>query len=348
MYQVNEDLSIYVTRGDIVLLGVVADKDGEPYTFQAGDVLRINVYGKKDAESVVLTKDFPVTETAETVEIFLDESDTKIGEPISKPKDYWYEVVLNPYDNPQTIIGYDEDGAKVFKLFPEASVLPEYVPKPEDVPVVDAELDMTSERPVQNQAIAREIARVSYVAETAAKVLAEEKARLDNLIARKNTVLAQPLEYMDYITEGTKAKIDATITSDGVFATITVNLREANMFFGGSGMDVFIIPAECRPIDVGLLHTEDGLAYSISYDNVSGRYLLYIGATDEVTTAPSGAGIVNITYALDDYETKDLRVGANGVTYATAGEAVRMQFAAVHALLEQIMDAIGMDRGVRT
>ena len=158
MFTLNDDLSIYATRGDIVFFSVSADEDGKPYKFQAGDVLRIKVYGKKDAEDVVLQKDFPVTEITENVEIFLTEEDTKIGEVISKPKDYWYEVELNPYDNPQTIIGYDEDGAKVFRLFPEGDDIPEWSPEPEDIPVVDDELDMTSTRPVQNQAVARAVA----------------------------------------------------------------------------------------------------------------------------------------------------------------------------------------------
>ena len=119
MFVVNEDNSIYATRGDIVFFSVSADDDGTPHKFQAGDVVRIKVYGKKDAETVVLQKDFPVTEVCEEVEIFLGEEDTKIGEVISKPKDYWYEVELNPDTKPQTIVGYDEDGAKVFRLYPE-------------------------------------------------------------------------------------------------------------------------------------------------------------------------------------------------------------------------------------
>ena len=155
MFVLNDDLSIYATRGDIVFFSVTAEDDGTPYEFKAGDVVRIKVYGKKDAESVVLQKDFPVTENTQSVEILLTKEDTKIGEVISKPNDYWYEVELNPLTNPQTIIGYDEDGAKIFRLFPEGDDIPEWEPKPEDVRVMDDELDMTSTRPVQNQAIAR-------------------------------------------------------------------------------------------------------------------------------------------------------------------------------------------------
>lgn len=161
MFQVNDDLSIYVTRGDVVYLKVSADNGGKPYTFEAGEVVRLKIYGKKNADNVVLQKDFPVVHTTQGVEIILTEADTKIGSVVNKPVDYWYEVELNPYDNPQTIIGYDEDGAKLFRLFPEGADVPEYEPpKPEDIPIVDEELDMTSPRPVQNQAIARAFANL--------------------------------------------------------------------------------------------------------------------------------------------------------------------------------------------
>lgn len=160
MFTVNEDLSIYATRGDIVFFSVSAEDDGVPYHFQPGDIVRMTIYGKKDAEYVVLQKDFPVTENAETVTIYLDEKDTKIGKPISKNKDYWYEIVLNPDTAPQTIIGYDEDGAKVFRLFPEAEELDDYEPEEEDFPVVDEELDMTSPRPVSNSAITSAVFRI--------------------------------------------------------------------------------------------------------------------------------------------------------------------------------------------
>ena len=162
MFTINDDYSIYVTRGDILFFYVSADDDGETYQFKPGDIVRIKVFGKKDAETVVLQKDFPVAEPATKVQIYLTEEDTKIAEVISKPKDYWYEVELNPDTAPQTIIGYDEDGAKVFRLFPEGDDIPEYVPdiKPEDIPIVDEELDLSSARPVQNKAIAKALAKI--------------------------------------------------------------------------------------------------------------------------------------------------------------------------------------------
>lgn len=156
MFVLNDDLSIYATRGDIVFFSVSAEDDGYLYKFQPGDIVRMKIFGKKDAGSVVLQRDFPVTEVCEKVFIYLEGEDTKFGDVISKPTDYWYEVELNPDTDPQTIIGYDEDGPRVFKLFPEgADIEDDYNPSPEDFPVVDEALDLTSPRPVANAAIAR-------------------------------------------------------------------------------------------------------------------------------------------------------------------------------------------------
>lgn len=174
MFTVNDDLSIYATRGDTVFFTVSADDHGYPYKFQPGDIVRISIYGKKDAETVVLQKDFPVTEVSETVFIYLEEEDTKIGDSISKHKDYWYEVVLNPDTIPQTLIGYDENGAKIFRLFPEAEEVDDnYDPQPEDFPVVDTELDLLSPRPIANSAVAAAMATVLDVCERTNESVAE-------------------------------------------------------------------------------------------------------------------------------------------------------------------------------
>ncbi len=119
MFVLNEDLSIYVTRGDMAAFSVEASDGDQAYTFQPGDVLRFKVFEKKACQNVVLQRDFPVTQAAQTVQIALLGEDTKIGEVISKPVDYWYEVEMNPETAPQTLIGYDENGPKVFRLFPE-------------------------------------------------------------------------------------------------------------------------------------------------------------------------------------------------------------------------------------
>lgn len=325
MFQFNDDLSIYLTRGDILFFTVSMLDRGEDCRFQPGDVVRVKVFEKKKAEAVVLQKDFPVVSECDEVEIFLTEEDTKIGEVISKPRDYWYEVELNPYNNPQTIIGYDEDGAKVLRLFPEGADVPEFVPDPEDVKIMDDELDMTSTRPVQNQAIARPIVKLRSDVDKNTSDIAVEKARFDNLISEDETNVSGSLEYLEFITEATKQKIDGEIKSDGVFATLKINLREANWLYSGSELGVFIIPSKCRPFEVGTIHTEYGLEFVIKYDGENSRYILALRVPSDLMEAPTEAATVTMSYALDDYEIKDLRVGADGVVYKTVGEAVREQ-----------------------
>lgn len=190
MFELNDDLSIYATRGDIVFFTVQAEQNGKTYTFRAGDLMRVKVYGKKNAKNVVLQKDFPIIADCTEVEIYLDENETKFGGVISKPTDFWYEVELNPMSDPQTIIGYDEDGPKIFKLFPEGADVPEIEITEEDIPFVDSELDLSSPRPVENQAVARAIVQLRSAFETLnaasvnmASTMALESARTDNLIS---------------------------------------------------------------------------------------------------------------------------------------------------------------------
>ena len=124
MFKVNEDKSIYMTRGDIASFSFSAlttDSEGAQvqYQFQPGDTLRLKIFEKKGCDKVLLSKDFPIEEAAYTVSIQLSKEDTRFREEISKPTDYWYEIELNPETYPQTIIGYDEDGPKIFRLYPE-------------------------------------------------------------------------------------------------------------------------------------------------------------------------------------------------------------------------------------
>ena len=122
MFVINEDLTINITRGDTALFSVSASVGELNYEFKPDDVVRLKVFAKKDCSDVVLEKDVVVAETTSAVEIELNGEDTKFGEVISKPTDYWYEIELNPDTHPQTIVGYDENGAKVFKLYPEGGV----------------------------------------------------------------------------------------------------------------------------------------------------------------------------------------------------------------------------------
>lgn len=145
MYRIdNEEKTIHATRGDAVLFDVEAVNTlgNAPYGFVEGDTIRIKITKKRNADDVVLEKVFVVDSAAiqrnkdqgkgdklESVQIFLSPENTKEltkGKVISKPTTFWYEIEylrtvdgeLNT-DNTQTILGYDEDGAKQFILYPE-------------------------------------------------------------------------------------------------------------------------------------------------------------------------------------------------------------------------------------
>jgi hypothetical protein len=121
MFEIDTDKTIHLTRGDYIPLELrTKDKvTGADYVFNVGDVVRFTVCEKGDYGSVVLQKDVEVNEEATSVDMALTTEETKIGEIINKPKEYWYEVEVNPETSPQTIIGHDKDGAKVLMLYPE-------------------------------------------------------------------------------------------------------------------------------------------------------------------------------------------------------------------------------------
>lgn len=183
MFVINDDLSIYITRGDVAFFQLTAtDENGATYKFKPGDVIRIKVFEKKGCENVSFQKDFGIETETETIDIFLSENETKIGEVISKPTDYWYEIELNPMTNPQTIIGYDEDGPKLFKLYPEGADVDDVPIEPEDIPIVDEELDISSTRPVQNQAIARAMLVLQDAMRETVETVQDTKERVDEAL----------------------------------------------------------------------------------------------------------------------------------------------------------------------
>lgn len=116
-----EGTTIHLTRGDIALFGIKAkQKDDTDYTFKKGDVVRLNVFKNKDCNCIEIKKNITIENETNEAELSLTSDDTKIGDIINKPVKYWYEVVVNPDTQPQTIIAYDDDGAKEFILYPEA------------------------------------------------------------------------------------------------------------------------------------------------------------------------------------------------------------------------------------
>lgn len=127
MFVIDSDNTIHLTRGDFAVIAADAERDdpesgGEakvPYIFVPGDIVRLNVYEKNKPENVVLQKDVEVISETESVDIMLTREDTKIGDYIKKPKEYHYEIEVNPDTMPQTILGHDKAGPKKFMLYPE-------------------------------------------------------------------------------------------------------------------------------------------------------------------------------------------------------------------------------------
>lgn len=120
MFVITEDKSIYLTRGDSVVIDVSARISlEENYIFTKNDVVTFNVMQKGKCEEIVLKKEILVEQNTEIVTFELTEEDTKLGEIINKPKDYWYEIELNSGTGPRTIVGYDEKGPKIFRIYPE-------------------------------------------------------------------------------------------------------------------------------------------------------------------------------------------------------------------------------------
>ena len=120
MFEILKDKTICLTRGDIANIVVSASlQDGAPYTFHAGDVVRFRVTKKRDLASVLIQKDITIDEEVQSVTIRFSKDDTRFAESTNSPVDYWYEIEVNPDTEPQTIIGYDSEGAKIFRLYPE-------------------------------------------------------------------------------------------------------------------------------------------------------------------------------------------------------------------------------------
>lgn len=107
--------NIYLNRGDAITLRLV-NNEGK---FESGDTIKFSLCSNGDYTDVIFQKKFIVTETSNFTEIKLTADETRIGNPI---KDgfavYWYEIELN---DEVVLVGYDDDGAKKFILYPEAT-----------------------------------------------------------------------------------------------------------------------------------------------------------------------------------------------------------------------------------
>jgi hypothetical protein len=108
------DKNIYVNRGDAMTIIVANNSD----SFKVNDIIKFYVCEQGNFSNVLLSKTITVAEESAEVEIHLESEDTRIGDVLrSGSKVYWYEIELN---GDTTLVGYDNNGPKLFTLWPEA------------------------------------------------------------------------------------------------------------------------------------------------------------------------------------------------------------------------------------
>lgn len=114
MFKIDGD-TIFLTRGDKCSFNFIL----ENYTFVNGDYVKFKVYKRSGLDlSPLIEKKVEATEGTNSIEIQLSSDETKIGELTNKSNEYWYEIELN---GNQTILGFDENGAKRLILYPEGA-----------------------------------------------------------------------------------------------------------------------------------------------------------------------------------------------------------------------------------
>lgn len=113
MLKIETDGTISINRGDTGTITVTAN-DGE-YEFQPEDVITLRIFEKKGYnKEPLLEKSIEVSKIVDEVDLILTEEDTLFCQETNKGITYWYSISLNE----DVIVGYDEDGAKQFIIYP--------------------------------------------------------------------------------------------------------------------------------------------------------------------------------------------------------------------------------------
>lgn len=129
-----EETTIHVTRGDKTNekynnlafeypIYNLATKQEEKYMFQPSDKITFVVMQKKGyTKEEILRKEYTLRDIGyiqptETVELPLEEEDTKKFPLTNKAQTYWFDLILN---DTTTMLGFDDEGAKKIIVYPEA------------------------------------------------------------------------------------------------------------------------------------------------------------------------------------------------------------------------------------
>lgn len=115
----NDKTTIKCTRGDKGSITIrKKTKEGMMEQFYKDDVVTFSIKNNFGENESVLRKKIVVTKNCDFVTFSFSKTETTIGELISKPVKYQYDISIN---DDMTILGYDEGGPKIFMLYPEGS-----------------------------------------------------------------------------------------------------------------------------------------------------------------------------------------------------------------------------------
>ena len=123
MFIIDEDnTTIKMTRGQSGFITFsTLTPEGELYTFKRNDIIRLNITKEGRENMIVMSIDTRIEEDTNEASIFIASSDSTIGPVINKPVNYWYDIELNPDSSlAQMLLGYDDNGPKIFRLYPES------------------------------------------------------------------------------------------------------------------------------------------------------------------------------------------------------------------------------------
>lgn len=108
--------TIEITRGNSLALDVSIQDGTDDYIYQEGDIVGIAIYNRNALnQDAVASKTVTATSGQTTARITLTSDEMKIGTMQNRAVTYWYEITLNG----ETVLGYDENGAKQLILYPE-------------------------------------------------------------------------------------------------------------------------------------------------------------------------------------------------------------------------------------
>lgn len=111
--------TFHVSRGDSGTVNLKLKNT----TFRPEDDVVFRIYEVQGLDAApIIEVHAAVEEESDTVNILLTGEDTDFGDLGNEILDYWYEIAVN---EDRTIIGFDETGAKMFKLYPTGYVVPE-------------------------------------------------------------------------------------------------------------------------------------------------------------------------------------------------------------------------------